>query len=140
MHAIVPQTSIKQIIKDNEKSIAKPVNPSQVVADLNHEARSNKILQEEDPMMFDLITGNNDEEEVKEVINIVINNGSYEQQVNDMKDDALFDFDDLPSIQDSQNKRAKVNDYDEANCRKNIKGRDKSYSRMNRDVVRITKS
>ena len=137
MHAVIPQTNINQIIKDNEKSIAKPINPSDIVADLNHQERSLQKLEEDDIMMFHMVTGQQEEVE-KQVVNIVINNGSFEEQISDMMNDALFDFEELPSIQDSLNKRAKIPQYTES--RKNIRGIDKSYAKFNREVCNITKS
>ena len=139
MHAVIPQTNINQIIKDNDKSIAKPVNASDIVADLNHQERSQQKLEEDDIMMFHMVTGQ-DKENEKQVVSIVINNGSFEEQVGDMMDDALFDFEELPSIQDSKNKRAKLLQYNETNSRKNIRGIDRSYAKFNREVCHITKS
>ncbi len=139
MHAVIPQTNINKIIKDNDRSIAKPINPSDIVADLNHQERSKQKLEEDDIMMFHMFAGGEDKEEVKQVVNVIINNGSFEEQINQMMDDALFDFDDLPSVQDSVNKRAKVTQHDNT-LRKKIRGIDKSYGKFSRDVCHITKS
>ena len=50
----------------------------------------------------------------------------------------MFDFDEIPTIQESINKRPKKNQH--AEIRKSIKGIDKSYSRVRRDICHITKS
>lgn len=139
MHSVIPSVPIKQIIKNEERSIAKPINPSDIVADLNFKERKQEKLLDDDPMMFHLLTGENKEEE-KKVVNVIINNGSFEEQITDMMDDALFDFEDLPSVQDSKNKRAEQIQYNETTSRKSIKGYDRSYSKMTRQVCNITKS
>jgi len=138
MHAVIPQTNINQIIKDNDKSIAKPVNPSDIVADLNQQERSQQKLEEDDFMMFNMVARQDKEEEQNNVVNVIINNGSFEEQVANMKEDALFDFDELPSIQDSMSRRVKA--PQQAEVRKNITGIDRSYAKFNRTVCNITKS
>lgn len=105
MYEVKPVIPIQKLIQENTNSVAKPINPTEMINDIEHKKSLKRETDdftefEDDPFLKSLI----DREEVqiknpkKKTIDVVINNGDPEDEYLNF----LFNFDDLPTIEESK--------------------------------------
>ena len=113
MYEVKPTIPIQKLIQENNNSVAKPINPTDMINNIEHKQSLKKETEdfteyEDDPFFKSLIEQEKTEEHnpKKKEIDIVIGNGD---SIEDEYMNFLFDFEDLPTVEESRMNQTRTN-------------------------------
>ena len=113
MYEVKPTIPIQKLIQENNNSVGKPINPTEMINNMEHKQSLKKQTDdfteyEDDPFFKSLIEQEKEEEHnpKKKEIDIVIGNGD---SIEDEYMNFLFDFEDLPTVEESRMNQTRTN-------------------------------